>query len=142
MGLKLISLWLRTDLESTRKHLRLSSIKAVSEKSKKRFLIFVKNRIYYKNVQIKKPLWNVMMIGDGMNLIVSARLNAVHDAPTFQTASFEATFFILFIGRIRIHMALMEGMALLFTYDSGGFLALQPRLTSQFYYMYTRLTHR
>ncbi|GKB10561.1 hypothetical protein Tco_0844484 [Tanacetum coccineum] len=53
------------------------------------------------------------------NRIVSASLNAVDGAPTFQTASFEPTFFILFIARIRIHMALTEGMALLFTYDSA-----------------------
>ncbi|GJT92199.1 hypothetical protein Tco_1081044 [Tanacetum coccineum] len=49
MGLKLISLWLRMDLETTRKYLRLSSMKAVLEKRKKRFLICVKNRIYYEN---------------------------------------------------------------------------------------------
>nr|GEW19629.1 putative pectinesterase/pectinesterase inhibitor 24 [Tanacetum cinerariifolium] len=75
------------------------ALKAVPEKSKKRFVIYVKKGVYSENVRIEKPMWNVMMIGDGMNsTIVSASLNVVDGTPTFQTASF-AVFGKGFIAR-------------------------------------------
>ncbi|KAI3695789.1 hypothetical protein L1987_78790 [Smallanthus sonchifolius] len=65
------------------------ALKAVPDKSKKRFVIYVKKGIYYENVRIEKPKWNVMMIGDGMDsTVVSGTLNVVDGTPTFQSPTF------------------------------------------------------
>ncbi|KAL9365829.1 hypothetical protein Peur_043702 [Populus x canadensis] len=75
------------------------ALKDVPEKSKKRYVIYVKKGIYFENVRIEKKQWNVMMIGDGMNAtIVSASLNVVDGTPTFSTATF-AVFGKGFIAR-------------------------------------------
>ncbi|KAL8200172.1 hypothetical protein R6Q57_011511 [Mikania cordata] len=65
------------------------ALKTVPEKSKKRFVIYVKKGVYYENVRIEKQMWNVMIIGDGMDsTIVSGSLNVVDGTPTFQSATF------------------------------------------------------
>lgn len=65
------------------------ALNVVPEKSKKRFVIYVKKGIYVENVRVEKTKWNVMMIGDGMDAtIVSGSLNFVDGTPTFQTATF------------------------------------------------------
>ncbi|KAL9997471.1 putative pectinesterase [Helianthus debilis subsp. tardiflorus] len=75
------------------------ALNAVPDKSKKRFVIHVKKGIYYENVRIEKPKWNVMMIGEGMDsTIVSGSLNVVDGTPTFQSATF-AVFGKGFIAR-------------------------------------------
>lgn len=66
-----------------------AALKNVPEKSKKRFVIYVKKGVYFENVRIEKKMWNVMMIGDGKDAtIVSGSLNFVDGTPTFQTATF------------------------------------------------------
>nr|XP_043608869.1 putative pectinesterase/pectinesterase inhibitor 24 [Erigeron canadensis] len=86
--------------DGTGKYKKISdALKAVPEKSKKRFVIYVKKGVYFENVRIEKPMWNVMMIGDGMDsTIVSASLNVVDGTPTFQSATF-AVFGKGFIAR-------------------------------------------
>ncbi|KAK1423665.1 hypothetical protein QVD17_18972 [Tagetes erecta] len=75
------------------------ALKAVPDKSKKRFVIYVKKGVYFENVRIEKPKWNVLMIGDGMDsTIVSGSLNVVDGTPTFQSATF-AVFGKGFIAR-------------------------------------------
>ncbi|KAK9074951.1 hypothetical protein SSX86_003270 [Deinandra increscens subsp. villosa] len=75
------------------------ALKVVPDKSKKRFVIYVKKGVYFENVRIEKPKWNVMMIGDGMDsTIVSGSLNVVDGTPTFQSATF-AVFGKGFIAR-------------------------------------------
>ncbi|XP_059645759.1 putative pectinesterase/pectinesterase inhibitor 24 [Cornus florida] len=75
------------------------ALKVVPEKSKKRFVIYVKKGLYYENVRVEKTKWNVMMIGDGMHAtIVSGSLNFVDGTPTFQSATF-AVFGQGFIAR-------------------------------------------
>ncbi|XP_076901150.1 putative pectinesterase/pectinesterase inhibitor 24 [Bidens hawaiensis] len=77
----------------------VDALKAVPDKSKKRFVIYVKKGVYFENVRVEKPKWNVMMIGDGMDsTIVSASLNVVDGTPTFQSATF-AVFGKGFIAR-------------------------------------------
>ncbi|KAJ6892718.1 pectinesterase/pectinesterase inhibitor 24 [Populus alba x Populus x berolinensis] len=82
------------------KYKRISdALKNVPEKSKKRYVIYVKKGIYFENVRVEKNQWNVMMIGDGMKAtIVSASLNVVDGTPTFSTATF-AVFGKGFIAR-------------------------------------------
>ncbi|KAD7117570.1 hypothetical protein E3N88_04838 [Mikania micrantha] len=75
------------------------ALKAVPEKSKKRFVIYVKKGVYFENVRIEKPKWNVMMVGDGMDsTIVTGSKNVVDGTPTFQSATF-AVFGKGFIAR-------------------------------------------
>ncbi|XP_019191291.1 PREDICTED: probable pectinesterase/pectinesterase inhibitor 46 [Ipomoea nil] len=75
------------------------ALKDVPKKSKKRFVIYVKKGVYNENVRVEKNMWNVMMIGDGMDAtIVSANLNFVDGTPTFQSATF-AVFGKGFIAR-------------------------------------------
>lgn len=82
-------------LDGSGKYKRISdALKAVPDKSKKRFVIYVKKGVYYENVRVEKPKWNVMMIGDGMDVtIVSGRLNFVDGTPTFSSATFGNFFF-------------------------------------------------
>lgn len=71
------------------------ALKAVPEKSKKRFVIYVQKGIYNENLRIEKPMGNVMMIGGGIDsTIVSAGLNVVDGTPTFQSASFGKYIFL------------------------------------------------
>ncbi|KAM7511837.1 hypothetical protein LguiB_010712 [Lonicera macranthoides] len=87
-------------LDGSGKYKRISdALKAVPDKSKNRFVIYVKKGVYYENVRVEKPKWNVMMIGDGMDAtIVSGRLNFVDGTPTFSSATF-AVFGQGFIAR-------------------------------------------
>lgn len=65
------------------------ALKHVSDKSDKRTVIYVKKGTYYENVRVEKTKWNVMIIGDGMNVTtVSASLNFVDGTPTFSSATF------------------------------------------------------
>ncbi|XP_073306768.1 putative pectinesterase/pectinesterase inhibitor 24 [Primulina huaijiensis] len=66
-----------------------AALKAVPDKSKNRFVIYVKKGVYYENVKVEKSKWNVMMFGDGEKVtIVSGSLNVIDGTPTFQSATF------------------------------------------------------
>ncbi|CAA2995431.1 probable pectinesterase pectinesterase inhibitor 46 [Olea europaea subsp. europaea] len=76
-----------------------AALEAVPEKSKKRFVSYVKKRLYVENVRVEKTKWNVMILGDGRDeTIVSGSLNFVDGTPTFQSATF-AVFGQGFIAR-------------------------------------------
>ncbi|OWM72627.1 putative pectinesterase/pectinesterase inhibitor 24 [Punica granatum] len=76
-----------------------AALKAVPDKSDKRYVIYVKKGVYVENVRVEKPKWNVVMVGDGKDAtIVSGRLNVVDGTPTFQSATF-AVFGKGFIAR-------------------------------------------
>ncbi|GAA0141414.1 esterase [Lithospermum erythrorhizon] len=65
------------------------ALKAVPEKSDKRFVIYVKKGVYNEHVTIEKTQWNVMIVGDGMDAtVVTGSLNFIDGTPTFQTATF------------------------------------------------------
>lgn len=65
------------------------ALKNVPDKSKNRFVIYVKKGVYVENVRVEKSKWNVMMVGDGKDAsIVSGNLNVVDGTPTFQSATF------------------------------------------------------
>ncbi|KZV36938.1 putative pectinesterase/pectinesterase inhibitor 46-like [Dorcoceras hygrometricum] len=66
-----------------------AALKAVPDKSNKRFVIYVKKGVYYENVRVEKTKWNVMMFGDGDKAtIVSGNLNVIDGIPTFKSATF------------------------------------------------------
>ncbi|CAL1374023.1 unnamed protein product [Linum trigynum] len=65
------------------------ALKAVPKKSKERFVIYVKKGVYKENVKVEKTMWNVVMVGDGMDAtVVTGGLNVVDGTPTFGTATF------------------------------------------------------
>lgn len=65
------------------------AIKTVPLKSKKRYVIYVKEGVYEENVVMSKHVWNVMIYGDGMDKsVVSGKLNFMDGTPTFSTATF------------------------------------------------------
>ncbi|KAI9093876.1 hypothetical protein K1719_026874 [Acacia pycnantha] len=65
------------------------AVAAVKKKSESRFVIYVKEGVYVENVELKKDMWNVMIIGDGKNkTVISDSRNSVDGAPTFDTATF------------------------------------------------------
>jgi len=73
-----------------------AALKHVPNKSDNRTVIYVKKGIYYENVRVEKTKWNVMIIGDGMNVtIVSGSLNFIDGTPTFSTATFGMLNFFL-----------------------------------------------
>lgn len=66
-----------------------AALKAAPEKSKKRYVIYVKKGIYKENVRIEKTKWNIMIIGDGKDAtIVSGNRNFIDGTPTFKSATF------------------------------------------------------
>ncbi|XP_016444374.1 putative pectinesterase/pectinesterase inhibitor 46 [Nicotiana tabacum] len=66
-----------------------AALKAAPEKSKKRYVIYVKQGIYKENVRIEKTKWNIMIIGDGKDAtIVSGNRNFIDGTPTFKSATF------------------------------------------------------
>ncbi|KAM3287784.1 putative pectinesterase/pectinesterase inhibitor 46 [Capsicum chacoense] len=66
-----------------------AALKAAPEKSKKRFVIYVKKGVYRENVRVEKTKWNIMIIGDGKDAtIVSGNRNFIDGTPTFQSATF------------------------------------------------------
>ncbi|KAL7137813.1 hypothetical protein ABFS83_10G118600 [Erythranthe nasuta] len=68
-----------------------AAMKDVPNKSKTRYVIYVKKGTYVENVIVSATKWNVMMIGDGMDdTLVSGSLNFVDGTPTFNTATFAA----------------------------------------------------
>ncbi|XP_042485617.1 probable pectinesterase/pectinesterase inhibitor 46 [Macadamia integrifolia] len=65
-----------------------AALNALPEKSSKRIIIHVKKGVYTEKVIVDKSKWNVMMVGDGMNVsIVSGSLNVVDGTPTFSSAT-------------------------------------------------------
>lgn len=81
------------------------ALKNVPDKSKKRFVIYVKKGVYVENVRVEKSKWNVMMVGDGKDAtIVSGSLNVVDGTPTFQSATFGNYILIQFTHSNKIYI--------------------------------------
>lgn len=58
-------------------------------KGNKRFVIYVKKGVYKENVEIKKSIKNLMLIGDGIDAtIVTGNKNAKDGSTTFRSATF------------------------------------------------------
>ncbi|KAI4384319.1 hypothetical protein MLD38_002490 [Melastoma candidum] len=66
-----------------------AALAAVPSNSNKRFVIYVKKGVYNEHVVVDKTKWNVVMVGDGMDVsIVTGNLNVVDGTPTFSSATF------------------------------------------------------
>lgn len=74
------------------------AIKIVPQKSRSKFVIYVKEGIYYENVVIDMTKWNIMMFGDGMNkTIVSGKLSNSSGVSTLLSATFGNSCFNLIL---------------------------------------------
>ncbi|XP_062089024.1 pectinesterase/pectinesterase inhibitor [Humulus lupulus] len=64
------------------------AVAAVPDKSKSRFVIYVKKGVYKEKVEIGKNKKNVMLVGDGMDAtIITGSLNVVDGSTTFNSAT-------------------------------------------------------
>lgn len=67
------------------------AVAAAPDKSKKRYVIYVKKGTYVENVEVTKKKKNLMIVGDGMDLtVVSGSLNVVDGSTTFKSATLAA----------------------------------------------------
>ncbi|XP_043721063.1 pectinesterase/pectinesterase inhibitor PPE8B isoform X2 [Telopea speciosissima] len=67
----------------------MHAIEAAPDNSTRRYVIYVKKGVYRENVDIKKKKWNLMIIGDGMDLtVISGNRSYVDGWTTFRTATF------------------------------------------------------
>lgn len=65
------------------------AIDAAPEYSSTRYVIFVKKGVYKEYVEISKKKWNIMMIGDGMNVtVISGDRNFIDNWTTYRSATF------------------------------------------------------
>ncbi|XP_014502427.1 pectinesterase/pectinesterase inhibitor PPE8B [Vigna radiata var. radiata] len=65
------------------------AVLAAPNYSMKRYVIFVKRGVYHENVEIKKKKWNLMMIGEGMNVtVITGNRSFVDGWTTFRSATF------------------------------------------------------
>lgn len=64
------------------------AVAAAPDKSKSRYVIYVKKGIYEENVDIGKSKQNIMLTGDGMDAtIITGSLNVIDGATTFSSAT-------------------------------------------------------
>ncbi|KAG5597797.1 hypothetical protein H5410_039029 [Solanum commersonii] len=67
------------------------AVAAAPDKSKTRYVIYVKMGIYKENVEVTKKKMNLMIVGDGMNAtIITGSLNFVDGSTTFRSATLAA----------------------------------------------------
>uniref|UniRef100_A0A1J3GU80 Pectinesterase n=1 Tax=Noccaea caerulescens TaxID=107243 RepID=A0A1J3GU80_NOCCA len=67
----------------------MDAIKEAPDYSSKRFVIYIKKGLYLENVEIKKKKWNLVMLGDGMDVtVISGNRNFVDGWTTFRSATF------------------------------------------------------
>ncbi|KHN10482.1 Putative pectinesterase/pectinesterase inhibitor 32 [Glycine soja] len=67
----------------------MDAVEAAPVYSMKRFVIHIKKGVYTENVVIKKKKWNLVVIGEGMDVaIISANLSRNENLTTFKTATF------------------------------------------------------
>ncbi|XP_078159138.1 pectinesterase-like isoform X2 [Carex rostrata] len=65
-----------------------AAVAAVPNKSKKRFVIYIKAGAYMENVEVTKSMLNVMFIGDGIGkTVIKASRNVVDGWTTFRSAT-------------------------------------------------------
>jgi pectinesterase len=77
-----------------------AAVAAAPDKSKKRFVIYIKGGAYLENVEVPKSKLNIMFIGDGIGkTVIKASRNVVDGWTTFRSATlgkcFAYNFFFL-----------------------------------------------
>lgn len=65
------------------------AVSAAPESSTNRFVIYIKKGVYKEYVEISKKKWNIMMIGDGIDVtVISGNRNFVDGWTTYRSATF------------------------------------------------------
>lgn len=65
------------------------AIAAAPDHGSKRFVIYVKKGVYKEYVEISKKKWNIMMVGDGMDVtVISGNHNYIDGWTTYRSATF------------------------------------------------------
>lgn len=71
------------------------AVEAAPDYSMRRFVIYVKKGVYVESVMVKRHKWNIMMIGDGINVTVITNNRSYVDGwTTFRTATFGNNYLI------------------------------------------------
>lgn len=67
----------------------MDAIKEAPDYSLKRFVIYIKKGLYLENVEIKKKKWNIVMLGDGIDVtVISGNRSFIDGWTTFRSATF------------------------------------------------------
>ncbi|KAK8597613.1 hypothetical protein V6N13_095014 [Hibiscus sabdariffa] len=67
----------------------MEAVTAAPDYSMNRYVIYVKKGLYKENVEIKKKKWNLVMIGDGMDVtVISGSRSFIDGWTTFRSATF------------------------------------------------------
>lgn len=99
------------------------AVLAAPDYSMRRFVIFIKRGVYNEYVEIKKKKWNLMMIGEGMDVtVISGNRNFIDGWTTFRSATFGKNFHIT-----NCQTSLSLSFSVFFLY---GFLYLLPNKKS------------
>lgn len=80
------------------------AISAAPDESTSRFVIYIKKGVYNEYIEISKKKWNLMMIGDGMDVtVISGNRSFIDGWTTYRSATFGMNqscflpFFLLFL---------------------------------------------
>lgn len=77
------------------------AVMAAPDYSPRRFVIHVKKGVYKGNVEIKKKKWNIMMVGEGMDVtVISGNRSFTDGWTTFRSATFGKTLFLFLLTLI------------------------------------------
>nr|VDD48132.1 unnamed protein product [Brassica oleracea] len=67
----------------------MDAVKEAPDYSWTRFVIYIKKGLYLENVEIKKKKWNLVMLGDGIDVtIISGNRSYIDGSTTFRSATF------------------------------------------------------
>lgn len=91
------------------------ALATVPNKSKKRYIIHVKNGTYFEKLEIGKKQKNVMLVGDSMDLtIITGNVSVTKETGTFHTATvgmdllfFRKENFVHLLGLLKLNLLIM-----------------------------------
>ncbi|XP_022888209.1 pectinesterase/pectinesterase inhibitor PPE8B-like [Olea europaea var. sylvestris] len=67
----------------------MDAVSSAPDHSTQRYVIYIKKGVYIENVNVTKNKWNIMMVGDGVNVtVISGSRNYVDGWTTYRTATF------------------------------------------------------
>ncbi|XP_022731600.1 pectinesterase/pectinesterase inhibitor PPE8B-like [Durio zibethinus] len=67
----------------------MDAVSAAPDYNMSRYVIYIKKGLYKENVEIKKKKWNLMIVGDGMDVtVVSGNRSFIDGWTTFRSATF------------------------------------------------------
>lgn len=67
----------------------MDAVSSAPDHSTQRYVIYIKKGVYIENVNVTKNKWNIMMVGDGVNVtVISGSRNYVDGWTTYRSATF------------------------------------------------------